>query len=361
MPAGAVELPAGQSIYRPPLRLTAGDPGTLVWYQALPAPTVDTTAWRILYRSRSAEGWPILVTGLAIAPATPPPPEGYPVLVVASGTPGLADQCAPSKSVRSVPGLTEALDAGFLVVVSDGEGLGTPGLTHYLIGSSAAHTALDAVRAAGSLPDVVRGSTVAVFGYSAGGHTALFTGEVADRYAPELDVVGLVVSAPVSDVAWLVGRPRQFFGLTLYTLGGWARLRRIDPASIFTQAALDQLPRLDRECAWTLLQYPRIAQPADVLVANPLTTEPWRTLLDRQRTGRRDPGAPVLVVQGADDMVIPEAMTAALVRRLCRFERPIDVHLLAGVDHTLPVERLREMFTWLLDRVRGAPAAGSCP
>lgn len=359
-PVGPVPLPAGQSIYRPPLRLAAGDPGTLVWYQALQAPSAGTSAWRVLFRSRSAEGWPILVTGLAIRPATPPPAEGYPVLVVASGTPGLADQCAPSKTLTSVPGLIEALEAGFLVVVNDGEGLGTPGLTHYLVGSSEAQTTLDAVRAAQQFPETSVSSDVALFGYSAGGHSVLFAAESAARYAPELDVVGVAVAAPVSDVAWLVGRPRRFFGLTFYTLGGWARFRRIDPSTLFTDAVVTQLPRLDQECAWTLLQYPMVARPSDVLTTDPLTAEPWRTLLDRQRAGRRDPGAPVLVIQGAEDTVIPGPMTDTLVHRLCRFGQPVDLRVLAGVDHTLPMDRLPDLISWLGDRVRRVPAATSC-
>ncbi|MGE4566834.1 MAG: hypothetical protein AAEB43_04160, partial [Acidimicrobiales bacterium] len=57
----------------------------------------DTLGWNITYRSQSVTGEPIEVTGtiLASAEAADGP---RPVLSIAHGTTGMADQCAPSLS-----------------------------------------------------------------------------------------------------------------------------------------------------------------------------------------------------------------------------------------------------------------------
>ena len=71
-----------------------GVPGTL-----LSTESVDIgdrgVAWRVTYRSTSVAGDPIEVTGIIAAPAGDAPGP-RPVLSVAHGTTGMADECAPS-------------------------------------------------------------------------------------------------------------------------------------------------------------------------------------------------------------------------------------------------------------------------
>ena len=99
----------------------------------------------------------------------------------------LAAQCAPSRSgVGSIPYLDPLLDARMIVVATDYEGLGTPGIQPYLVGQSEAQGVLDAARAARSLVGRAASNTVVVIGYSQGGQAALFAGQIAQSYAPEL-------------------------------------------------------------------------------------------------------------------------------------------------------------------------------
>jgi dipeptidyl aminopeptidase/acylaminoacyl peptidase len=117
----------------------------------------------------------------------------------AHGTSGLADTCAPSKDpgvVSGTPYLRELLDAGFAVVATDYEGLGTPGLHPYLVGESEGRSVLDAARAAAALPDAGASSNVIVYGHSQGGHAVLFAGELAPSYAPDLNLLGVAAGAP---------------------------------------------------------------------------------------------------------------------------------------------------------------------
>ncbi|MGH9228493.1 MAG: lipase family protein, partial [Acidimicrobiales bacterium] len=118
----------GADFYAAPDPVPDDEHGTLVRYQ--PVDDLDVggaTAWRMMYVSESLEGEPIVVTGTALVPAGEAPAAGRPVLTIAHGTSGIADECAPSKQ----PQATELslmgpfVDAGYLVVLSDYEGLGT--------------------------------------------------------------------------------------------------------------------------------------------------------------------------------------------------------------------------------------------
>ena len=71
----------------------------------------------------------------------------------------------------------------------------------YLVGESEGRSVLDAARAAhGSDGATARRASVLVFGHSQGGQSALFAGELAASYAPELDVLGVAAAAPAADV-----------------------------------------------------------------------------------------------------------------------------------------------------------------
>lgn len=112
----------------------------------------------ITYGSANARDEPITVTGTVSVPAAPPPPGGWPVISWAHGTTGTADACVPSADrpggpAHSYVGLVDqVLDrwvaAGYAVVQTDYEGLGTPGEHPYLNGVSEANTVVDIVRAA---------------------------------------------------------------------------------------------------------------------------------------------------------------------------------------------------------------------
>ena len=59
------------------------------------------------------------------------------------------------------------------------------------------------MRAARNLAVRTPPNRFAVWGHSQGGHAALFTGELAPEYAPELKLVGIAVAAPATDLVEL--------------------------------------------------------------------------------------------------------------------------------------------------------------
>src|SRR5947208_1260634 len=84
--------------------------------------------------------------------------------------------------------------AGYAVVRTDYQGLGTPGIHQYLVGTAEGRSTLDIVRAARKLDSRVSGRT-AIAGHSQGGHAALWGAALAPKWTPELNLRGTVAFA----------------------------------------------------------------------------------------------------------------------------------------------------------------------
>ena len=204
--------PRGTAFYTPPSPLPGGGHGGLIWARKL----TGTAALKggggnrlVLYRSTGVEGRPVAVSGTVSVPKGRAPKGGWPVISWGHGTIGIADACAPSRDRPSNPAhglidyayplLQRWLKAGYAVVRTDYEGLGTPGAHPYLIGRSEGYGMLDAVRAARKL-DRRLGRRVIIAGHSQGGHAALWAASLARRRARELRVRGTVALAPASHI-----------------------------------------------------------------------------------------------------------------------------------------------------------------
>jgi pimeloyl-ACP methyl ester carboxylesterase len=202
--------PAGTSFYKPPRPLAGRHHGDLLRARSLHGtPALEGARWNrlILYRSRSLGGRPIAVSGTVAVPRGRAPRHGWPVLTWAHGTTGIGDRCAPSRdspdgplhggSAYAHPLLDRYLEAGFAVVATDYQGLGTRGTHRYLVGREEGRSVLDIVRAARQLDRHI-GRRVAIAGHSQGGQAALFAAALAPRWTPELRLRATVAFAPVS-------------------------------------------------------------------------------------------------------------------------------------------------------------------
>src|SRR5690348_9050648 len=199
------EAPAGNAFYAP-RGLAKGRPGDIVWVSSIAAPK-GARAWKILYHSRTIEGRDIAVSGVIVTPTGKAPKGGRPLLSWAHGTRGIADSCAPSRRsavASEIPGINELVKAGYTVAATDYEGLGTPGVHPYLVGDSEAHGILDIARAAQHFKDAQAGKDVLVAGHSEGGQGAVFAGEIAPQYAPDLHLLGVVAIAPATELTTML-------------------------------------------------------------------------------------------------------------------------------------------------------------
>lgn len=181
----------------------AQSPGMLISSTPMRNAPAGMDAWRIRYMSSNDRGQPEEITGVVITPEGVPSRMGRPVIAWAHGTWGVADKCTPSTSsnfFEATPGLSAAISRGYVVVATDYAGLGTSQPHPYLIGGSAARSVLDSVRAARAIAEAGASSRFAVWGESQGGHAALWTGQLAKQYAPDLTLLGVAAAAPPTDL-----------------------------------------------------------------------------------------------------------------------------------------------------------------
>lgn len=357
----------GTDFYQPPSNLPKKAPGTIIRTAPLTAPS-GAKAWKVLYHSRAVDGRDIAVSGVVVAPSGTAPKGGRPVVTWAHGTTGLADACAPSKSADAATGLPfvkQLVDAGYVVAATDYEGLGTPGVHPYLVGESEGRNVLDAARAARALTATGGNDQVLVAGHSQGGQSALFAGELAKSYAPELDVLGVVAVAPAADVEHILPLAGSINGGAGYLVMGVegfdAAYPDADAESVLTPDALAKANVASAACAGAVMEaYQGVSGPA-VLATDPLTIPSLQTLLHQNSAGNRPAGAPLLIVQGSADTTIPKVLTDAFVVKACAAGDTVDERVYDGATHRTVIDAARDdVVAWLKDRVAGKPAPTTC-
>src|SRR5829696_4409292 len=177
--------PPGLAFYEPPKPLPRQH-GTLIWARKaggrVPLENARYTKL-VLYSSKTPQGKTIAVSGSVAVPKGKPPKGGWPVISWAHGTTGVADVCAPTRDFAGTPDptgetyingdLSAWLAAGYAVLRTDYQGLGTPGKHPYLIGKAEGRGVLDIVQVARELDPRI-GKRYLIAGHSQGGHAALF-------------------------------------------------------------------------------------------------------------------------------------------------------------------------------------------
>lgn len=137
--------------------------------------------------------------------------KDLPVFAFAPGTTGIGDQCAASveQPAKADWGTYDAHMAayatqGYAGVTTDYEGMRDPTrLHHYMVGELEGRALLDAVRGLRHLPQAegrLSGAGVFLAGYSQGGHAAFWGDKISARYAPDVQVAGVVGFGPVMSV-----------------------------------------------------------------------------------------------------------------------------------------------------------------
>jgi acetyl esterase/lipase len=348
-------------------------PGSLLRAEPMAGAPLGADAYRILYRSTGLDGEPIAVSGVVVVPTGDPPSSGRPIVAWAHPTTGVASKCAPSLNrlvFQTIIGLRDFVAAGDIVVATDYPGLGTPGPHPYLIGASEGRSVLDAVRAARMLPRSHAGNEFVVWGHSQGGQAAIFTGEMASSYAPELDLRGVALAAPATDLLELMRKDAGTAGgrnLTAMALWSWAQVYDLPLQSVVLRTALSDVDRLSSEClesASDFIMRSRDAAPLSrhfLGVEDITRVDPWRAILDANVAGLVPSSVPVFVSQGDADLLVPMAVTKAYVDRLCRAGTQVRFVNLPGVGHGLAAYRSQAAAVgWIAGRVARRPPPNDC-
>ena len=403
------------AFYQPPAELPGG-PGELIKTEVFPlagaipplagseaisdgAGMLSTDAQRIMYTSVGSRGQDIAVTGTYLQPRTPwTGPGARPLAVVAPGTQGQADHCAPSKTFQTLAGvrtdppgvgfgyeLIQAyalLDRGYAVAVTDYEGLGTPGIHSYVHRESSARAVLDLARAAQEVPgsDVGPAPRTVFAGYSQGGGAVAAAAEMHPQYAPEVNLVGTVAGSPVAD---LLATLEKIDGTAIAGVIGYALNSLVDAypqMDPLLDAYLNDEGRAmlavtsDQCIGETAVQffqqrttrYTLSGRSAgDIARQDPAIKD----YLERQRIGHLAPSTPVRILSPINDDVVPAAQSQQLGRDWCAQGAEVDMVLdpmpefAPGfvIGHAAPMlTNLGGTVQYLEDRINGVPAPVNC-
>jgi len=352
-----------------------GKPGTIirVWPLEGGGPGMGGMgdAFRILYRSTDPSGRPIPVSGAIYIPNGPAPAGGRNIIAWAHPTSGVMPPCAPSL-MPDVGGmmwnLPNMITQGYIVVATDYPGLGTDGIHPYLIGESEARSVLDSVRAARELPNTGASNRFAVWGHSQGGHAALYTGEVAARYAPDLKLVGVAAAAPATYLVELFDADESTEqDLLAMTVLSWTRLENVPVANLVEPQAMPAFEKTARDCIESVAEFEKIEtdesplKSGQFLKVDPSKAEPWKGIMLHNSPGQAPAGAPVFIAQGTADTTVNPEVTKRFGEALCAQGVRVSFVPLPGVTHTFAArDSANAALNWMTERFRGAPAPSSC-
>lgn len=349
------------------------EPGILIrserYTTAVPG---NAEAWRILYTTTRDEGRPAVASGLVVVPRERA--DGIPVIAWAHGTTGVAPGCAPTVLDPFEAGAFHLIDdllaEGWAFVATDYVGLGTEGPHPYLVGQPAGRSVLDAVRAARQLGAAGLGGQTVVWGHSQGGHAALWTGGLAEGYAPDVELAGVAALAPAANLPALIDSVEVLTGGELF-------------ASYVIAAYADEYDDVRIEDYVKPGTRRIVRAMAGRCLAEPSTLVSVATVLALHRTvWLGDPGsgplasrleenvptlpvtAPLLLAQGAADDLVTAAGQEAYVAGLCERGGAVDFRLYDGKGHLDLVDpaspAVEDLLAWTRDRLDGRPAGDTC-
>jgi hypothetical protein len=336
-----------------------------------------STAVLMTYASRNGVNDAVShVTGTVFVPRGDAPPGGFPIAALGHSTSGAAADCAPSLSPNLLgesATVVALLKAGFVVAAPDYQGLGKPAKPDaddfhpYLDSTTAGYNMIDVVRAAHTLVPQTSTSWAAL-GAAEGGQAAWAANELVDNYADNLKLVAAAALAPMADfagladaamagtlnadqklvyIAYLAALKAEYyydFGLDNYRRGAaqqnWDALLNCTDRTQ-RKALADEIP-------------PQDLRPADTTALQRLHGYIQKTTLPQGPTR-----APMYVIYGGQDAVIPASWTERAIASGCRMGDVIQIAFWPDKqrDQTTPVAALG----WLTDRMKSLPSANDCP
>ncbi|MEV0379646.1 lipase family protein [Nonomuraea sp. NPDC050643] len=331
---------------------------------------VPVNAWHVLYNSTSATGRLNTVSGTLLVPRAGYPLGARPIIGYAVGTHGLGDQCAPSVAMSQGTEAELALVSlfllkGFAVVMTDYEGLGTPGTHTYMAGISQGRAVLDSIRAATRVSGsgLSTRAPVGVMGYSQGGASAGWAAQLQPSYAPELRLRGVAAGGVPADLyavaTHLDGSPD--FGLGAAAGVGFdAAYPELDLEADLNDRGRALLADAADDCVGDLGKLAGLRF-SDLSPIDLLNQPKWRARLAENRLGATAPRVPMFLYHARGDQIIPLTVGATLRSEYCRAGVNARWVALPAPDHvTGAIEGGPPAIEWLTLRILGLPAFGNC-
>ena len=329
-------------------------------------------AWRIQYTTTIDDKTPALGVAMVFAPKEMPVLP-RPVIAWTHGTTGLMQKCMPSLFSAPSEGIAardKIVGQGWVVVATDYSYTEKGGPHPYLMGEAEARSVLDAMRAVYHMPELTLDRRHAmVWGHSQGGHAALWSGIIAPRYAPDVKLAGVIAIAPVADPLHIIRmNPAVDKRLGPYIAMSYSRFYSdIKFEDAIRPAALEASRKIANLCGFIP---PEDAHEIDALASSfeggALAIDTNQALVARLEANAANGAiaAPLVIVQGLGDMVVPPAATNAYVDARCAAGQQIEYWTFSGLDHAsivAPESALTEpLFTWVQARLNDEPQQADC-
>jgi Secretory lipase len=336
-------------------------------------PFYRARAWRMLYMTRDYAGRPIVSSGMVVLSGYAPKKTHQRNIVAwAHPTTGIAQGCAPSLHKRptaTISGLNELISGGYIIAATDYPGLGTVGPVGYMVGVGQGQAAIDSVRAARQIPSVGGGNQYALWGYSQGGHAALFGAKLSSHYAPELKLVGVAAVAPPTNLSAFLNDVNSTFSgrvVAAITLQSWSQKYGVPLPAILGKSKANAIKHLSGNCFDTIegqLALLTAPNPLDQQLSSSEITKfaPWRQLIRQNSVDVFPSQIPAFIAQGDADDLVSHDETLQFIQRQCALGTRIAYLKLAGKGHSQSGRAAnREAISWINDRFNRIPAPDSC-
>jgi uncharacterized membrane protein HdeD (DUF308 family)/acetyl esterase/lipase len=372
-------IPVLDGFYNPP-GVVPDEPGQLLRAEPYDGDLPKgLTAQRILYTTTADDGVPGLASAVVAVPVNSAG-RPAPLIAWAHGTVGVARACAPSLgrdaiSTEGMPSMDALARNGWGMVATDYIGQGTEGAFPYLVGQGEGRSVLDAVRAAHQVDGLDLAPETVIWGHSQGGHAALWAGQLAATYAPDIDVVGIAALSAASDplaLARLVTAHPGALGASLgisFVVAAYSRTYPDVSLNDVTPAARTLVKEAAARCTSepgtlvTVLAGVAVSRDTPILAQDPTTGAVGRRL--RQNVALGPWSAPLFIAQGTADEVISPGLQDNYVARLCAAGRPLRYSRYPGRTHMGVLEPESplnaDLEQWTLDRLAGLPQQNTCP
>lgn len=357
--------------YDTPERLE-GEPGKLLRSEefseytfpfpgGLKAEEMGVKTVRFLYLSQSASGKLVPASGVVVIPYGKPPAGGWPVVVWAHGTCGVARPFAPSLMkdlYYSWEGLLQWPMLGYAVVAPDYAGLGTKVKHEYLMAPAQGQDVIYSVPAARKAVPQLGPRWVAI-GHSQGGTAVLFAAELQSK-VKDPNYLGAIAIAPGGDLESVtenISKSTNHGYCAFLAYGIKSVYPEFKHADFLSPEAV-KLMGVVENGGWyvTLSTYAYQVQVGKMLQADWKRNEQFKRFCRQSRLGQKPPYGPVLLLQGEADKVITTKVTDALYQRMQRHGASVQYKKYPGLDHDpLMFGSFRDQLRWAQDRFNGKP------
>jgi len=358
------------SFYDAPKTLRTSEPGSLLRREAATEYSLPTgaSAMRILYHSKDAGGADVAASAVVLIPGGNAPGPGWPVIVFAHGTSGVARACAPSAMhdlQYGTTGLFGFLKAGFAVISPDYHGLGTQSPHQYINKTAQAHDVIYAVPAAREAAPAL-GSRWVVDGHSQGGLAAWGVAEEEAELKDPNYLGAVAVAAATLHDGWLAAHPDTTkdagFYLAWLAYGIHARFPEFQPSEMLTRVGNAHYKDITTRGCWFYADvlYRGVDAP-DMLTPN-WSRNVWvQKFFAENRAGADPIQGPLFAIAGESDTAVPLDAVHDVVGRACRNKQQIYFRSYPGLDHDRSMtESVAAQIDWIRDRFAGKSAQSNC-